>query len=132
MDDVAVVVGEDLKLDVARPLDEPFHIERAVAECGRGLAARLRNRAGEGAFITHGLHADTATTFRWLQQHRETNAPHCIGDGCIRLIDRRLTWNHRHTSGLSKTPCRDLRSHAVDGISGGADEHDAGVGARQW
>jgi len=31
-DHVAVLVGEDLELDVARLLDELFHIEFAVAE----------------------------------------------------------------------------------------------------
>ena len=30
--DVAVLVSEDLKLDVARPLDELFHVHLAVAE----------------------------------------------------------------------------------------------------
>ena len=40
VDDVAVRVGEDLDLDVPRPLDQPFDVERAVAERrGRPRAA---------------------------------------------------------------------------------------------
>ena len=45
--DVAVRVGEDLDLDVARPLDQPLDVERAVAERGLRLAARRRNRFGQ-------------------------------------------------------------------------------------
>ena len=38
MNDVAVSVGEHLHLDVSRPLDQPLHVERAVAERGLRLA----------------------------------------------------------------------------------------------
>jgi hypothetical protein len=47
VDDVPVVIGEDLELDVAWFLDEPFHIQRAVAKCGCGFATPLRNGARE-------------------------------------------------------------------------------------
>ena len=46
VDDVAVVVGEDLDLDVARPLDQPLDVQRAVAERGRRLAPRRLDRLG--------------------------------------------------------------------------------------
>ena len=51
VDDVAVVVGEDLDLDVARPLDQPLDVQRAVAERGRRLAPRRLNRVVELARV---------------------------------------------------------------------------------
>ena len=50
--DVTVMVGDDLELDVTRPLDETLDIQRAVAECGLRLAARLRN-GSEAAPLRH-------------------------------------------------------------------------------
>ena len=49
MYDVAVVVGEDLHLDVPRPRDQPLDVERAVAERRRRFAARRLNRLGDVA-----------------------------------------------------------------------------------
>ena len=45
MDDVAVRVAEHLHFDVARPLDEAFDVERAVAERRQRLAPRRGNRS---------------------------------------------------------------------------------------
>ena len=39
MDDVAVVVGQDLQLDVARPVEVFLEVDRVVAERGAGLGA---------------------------------------------------------------------------------------------
>ena len=43
--DVAVVVGEDLDLDVARALDQALDVQRAVAERRRRFAPRGLNRS---------------------------------------------------------------------------------------
>ncbi len=43
VDDVAVMIGEDLELDVARLLDQPFNVERAVAKRGHRFASCLRD-----------------------------------------------------------------------------------------
>jgi hypothetical protein len=47
VDDLAVMIGEDLELDVPRLLDETFHVERTVAEGGRRFPPRLRDRGRE-------------------------------------------------------------------------------------
>ena len=47
MHDVAVLVREDLDLDVAGSQHEPLEEERVVAEGGRCLAAGTRERRGE-------------------------------------------------------------------------------------
>src|SRR5688572_1255570 len=59
MDDMAVMIGQDLELDVARLLDETFDVERAVAERGRCLPPRLRDRASQRRLVANRLHPDT-------------------------------------------------------------------------
>ena len=74
VDDVAVVIGEDLELDVARLLDEPLDIQRAVAEGGRRFAPGLRDRARKRRRVANHLHPDSSAAFRWLQQQGEPDA----------------------------------------------------------
>ena len=45
MDDVAVLVAEDLHLDVAGALDQLLEIDLVLAEGGLGLAPRLGRRS---------------------------------------------------------------------------------------
>ncbi len=49
-DDVAVLVGEDLELDVARALDELLHVHVAVAERRRGFAGGGMEEIGQLLF----------------------------------------------------------------------------------
>ena len=77
MDDVAVPVGEDLHLDVARLLDVFFHVDAAVLE---GLFGFLPGRveAGLEADVVAGhAHATAAAAGRRLDQHREADL---VGD----------------------------------------------------
>ena len=71
MDDVAVRVGEDLDLDVARPLDETLDVQRARGEGALGLAARRRHRLGGLSGGAHDPHALATAAGRGLQQDRE-------------------------------------------------------------
>ena len=63
MDDVSVSIGEDLKLDVPRLLDQPFYVECAVAKRGKRLTSRLRDRLDEIAIAPRSLHPNSAATF---------------------------------------------------------------------
>ena len=63
VDDMAVMIGEDLELDVSRLLDQPFNVERAVAERGRRFASRLRDRLEEISIAARRLHPDAAAAF---------------------------------------------------------------------
>jgi hypothetical protein len=47
VDDMPVIVGEDLELDVPRLLDETFDVEGAVAESGRRFPPRLSDGCRE-------------------------------------------------------------------------------------
>src|SRR5207247_451474 len=70
-DDRPVPVGEELDLDVARPLDVALAEHRAVAECRLGLAAGRLERLLELLGATHDAHAAAATPRRRLDEERE-------------------------------------------------------------
>ena len=61
VDDVAVRVGKDLDLDVPRALDQPFDVERAVAERGGGFAPRGSDRFERVLVFGNDAHALAAT-----------------------------------------------------------------------
>ena len=130
MHDVAVMIGQDLELDVARLLDQTFDVERAVAERGRRLPPRLRDRAGQRRLIANRLHPDAAAAFRGLQQHGKADAPDRGRNRRVGLIRWRLAGHDRHAGALRQTPRRDLRAHAVDDVGRRTDERHARLLAR--
>jgi len=83
MDDVAVVIGQDLKLNVPWLLDQPFHVERPVAEGRGGFPPRLRDRLDEVAVAARCLHPDAPATFRWFEQDGEAHAARGVGNRII-------------------------------------------------
>src|SRR6187551_453372 len=68
MDDGAVIVGEDLDFDVARPLDQPLDVQRAVTERCLRLTAGRGRRLVDVASVPRGAHALAAATCRRLDQ----------------------------------------------------------------
>ena len=68
-DHVPVLVGQDLELDVARPLDIFFHVEIAVAERPRGFADAWRNKPAL-LFAADNAHAASAASRRRFDNHR--------------------------------------------------------------
>jgi hypothetical protein len=110
MDDVAVVIADDLELDVARVLQVLLDIHIAVAECGFRLALRGLERIGHLARVANHPHASSAAAGDRLHDHRIADV---LGD-FERLLfagDRAVTSReHRHT-GLAhrllwRAPCR--------------------------
>ena len=57
---VAVLVGDDLDLDVARPLAVPLHVHLGVAERGLRLGAARRPRVEQLLLLVDDLHAAAA------------------------------------------------------------------------
>ena len=72
--DVAVRVGEDLDLDVARPLDPALHDHTVVAEGGQRLTLRGGRRFGDLAGSTHHPHALATAAGHGLDHQREPAA----------------------------------------------------------
>ena len=66
-DDVAVLIGQHLELDVPRALDELLHVEVAVAEGVRGLGLRRLVERGQLLLAADDAHAASAAACRSLQ-----------------------------------------------------------------
>ena len=125
--DVAVVVGEDLDLDVARPLDQPLDVERAVAERRRRLAPRRLDRFRRVAPVRrHDAHALAAAAGRRLDQDRDSrSASTAAASAVVRLIARRLARHDRHAGALPSARARAIFDPiALDDVAGRADEDE--------
>ena len=66
-EDVAVLVGENLELDVAGALDEFFEVEVTVAEGARGLAGGLLEERGQLFGGAHDAHSASTAAGRCLE-----------------------------------------------------------------
>ena len=69
VNDVAVRVGQDLDLDVPRPLDQLLHEQRAVTERGLGLASAALERLGHRVRGSHRAHTAAASSGCRLEHH---------------------------------------------------------------
>jgi hypothetical protein len=70
MDDVAVMIGENLKLDMPRLLEEFLHVDLVVAEGGERLGAGHVDRVHESGRVVYDTHAATASTAGGFYDHR--------------------------------------------------------------
>ena len=132
VDDVAVLVGEDLDLDVPRPLHVPLQQQGVVAERGPCLPARRGDRRGQLRRRGHQPHALAAASGGRLDQQRVADLIRGVGQ--VR-VGRRLpgllavTGQHRHSGGQDRGLGPDLVAHRLDRGGGRADEGQAGRGA---
>src|SRR5215469_491636 len=74
MNDVAMAIGDDLKLNVARPLEILLKVHRARAECGLRFALRYQKHLRELVGVTHHAHPLAASSGCRLDQHRKAEA----------------------------------------------------------
>src|ERR1700685_2235296 len=65
--DVAVLVAEDLKLDVARSFNKLLHVDVAARECGGSFGLSLRQQGREFGFGTRNAHATASASGCGLQ-----------------------------------------------------------------
>lgn len=72
MDDIAVLIGQELKLDVACPLDPLFQIQAVVAKGRPRLSARTRKRPGHPFQRVDDPHPLAAPAGRRLDEQRES------------------------------------------------------------
>ena len=76
-DDVPVSVGQELHLDVARPLEVALAVERAVAEGAHCLALGRRERVVELDRGADDAHPSAAATGRRLDEQRKADLVGC-------------------------------------------------------
>src|SRR3981189_1742528 len=74
MDCVAVSIGEDLHLDVARTRQVALEIDGVVAEIGLRLVLRHRQELAQIALVVRDLHAAAAAAAGRLDQHGVADA----------------------------------------------------------
>ena len=75
VDHVAVVIAENLELDVARRLDVLLDVDVADAERRLGLALRRLDRVRQLARRAHDAHAAAAAAGGRLDDHRDSRCP---------------------------------------------------------
>ena len=80
---VAVMVGEDLNLDVTGAQQATLEIERRVAECGGGFRAREPDGARESIGARHDAHPFAAASGNGFHEQGIPDSIRCHGDVSI-------------------------------------------------
>ncbi len=127
----AVRVGEDLDLDVTRPLDQTLDVQGAVAERGLGFAAgcgRAR-RPPHPACARLFMPMPPPPADGLIKAGNPTRSI-AARERRIGLIGRRFAGHDRHAGRDHQSPRADLRAHLFERGGGRADEDQAGVFAR--
>ena len=126
--DGPVSIAKDLELDVTRASDQPFDVERAVAEGGLGFAPGLGDCRRQTGGVVHRFHADAAAPLGRLQQHGKADAAHGLHDGGLTLVGGDRARHHRHTGGFREPPGGGLRPQLGHRVGRRADEGHASRG----
>ena len=129
-DDVAVLVGDDLRLDVARLVQVALDEALAAAECGDGLAGGRVEQLGDLLDGAGDLHAAAAAAERGLD--RDGHAV-LLGerDDLVGVLDRFRGAGHQRRLGPRSDVARgDLVAEVADRLRAGADPDQPGVDDR--
>ncbi len=126
-DDVAVLVGDDLGLDVAGLVEVLLDEALTATEGGDGLTGGRLEQLGDLFDGLRDLHAASATTEGGLDRDRHAVL---LGelDDLVGVLDRVLgAGGHRSLGALGDVAGGDLVAEVADGLRRGADPDEAGV-----
>ena len=126
---VAVLVAEDLHLDVLGARNVFFEEHGRIAEGAFGFRLRLVEQAGQVAGLVHDAHAASAAAEGGLDDQRETD--------CLRDLQRLVAVGNGffgagqdgHVDFLRERAGGGLVAHHVEQLRSRPDEGDAGLGA---
>jgi hypothetical protein len=118
-------VGQDLHLDVPRPVDETLEDHDVVPERGLRFAPRCRQGRGELGLGANHPHALAPATPRRLEDDRPTDPSGRGQKRVVLLIVTVVARNHGHPCGHHETPCALLVSHPAVNRACRPDEHKA-------
>ena len=125
---VALLVGEDLHLDVLGVLDEALEEDGAVAEGVLRLRARLIEQPVQLLGRAHHAHAAPAAAVGGLDDQREADTPRHLHGG-VAVLDGLLGARQGgHLRPLREFPGRGLVAHLGQQLGARTDEGDAVVG----
>ena len=126
-DDVAVLVGEALGLDVARLVEELLHEALATSERGLGLTHRRLEGVGDLLLLAGDLQAATAATEGSLDRDRKAVLLG-EGDGLVGVLERVLgAGRERSAHLLGDVAGLDLVAEVLDRLGRRADPDEPGV-----
>ena len=129
VDHVALAVGEDLHLDVARLDDGLLDEDGRVAEGALALAHAGLDRLAQQLRVVDPAHAATAAAGDGLDEERVRQRGGRLDQGVD--VGGRLDARQRgHAGGLGRRDRARLVAGQLEHVGGRADEGDAGVGAR--
>ena len=126
VDGVAVCVGEDLHLDMARFGQVALEQHAVIAEGGLGLAAGAGELRGEFLGAQHGAHALAAAAGAGLDEQREADACGLVRQRRLVLRLAMVAGHDRDAGGFHQPLALGLAAHGADGGGRRADEGDAG------
>src|SRR5262249_10686012 len=124
VDDVAVMVGEDLHLDVARLLDVLFEVDAAVLERALGFLACGLKAGLEADVVAGDANAAAPAAGRRLDEH---GIAHAVSqrEGLFLIGDQSLAAGHyRDADSLGELAGLVLVAEQTHGLDGRADELD--------
>ena len=125
VDDVPVLIGEHLHLDVARGEHQPLEEEGVVAEAACGLASGRGERLGQVCRVVDLAHPLAAAACGRLHEDGEAHLTRAGDELFVREPGFRDSGNQRHATRGDGLLRGDLVTHDVDRCGGGAEEDDA-------
>ena len=129
MHDVAVRVGEDLHLDVARPCQIALDQHAVVAERRGGFLLRRGEGGGKFAGRCDDAHAAAAAAGDRLDQHGKADARCLVGEERVVLPVAVIAGQQRHAGAFHQRLGGGLGAHGAHRRRRRADEDDARRGA---
>jgi hypothetical protein len=128
MDDVAVIVGEHLHLDVPRVFEVPLDIHGGVREVRLALPPGGIERTLGLVRAAHDLEAFTTASGRGLDRQRPAELVPEQADVLGRRDRLGRPGHDRDAGGPHRLARRDLRAHGFDRLGRRPDPDDAGLG----
>ena len=128
VDDVAVLIGEDLHLDVAGCVDEVLEEQGVVAEGGCRLASGPDQRVGQIVGVLDAVHTLAATAGTRLDEHREADVGGRRDQFVVGEAGPGQPGYHRNVTFGDRGAGGDLVAHGCDRLGRRSDERDARLG----
>ncbi|GAB1413220.1 hypothetical protein MASR1M97_19560 [Candidatus Desulfobacillus denitrificans] len=129
MDDVALRVGEDLDLDVARRRQRVFEDQLARAEGRLRLGARRGERRRQVGEVRDAAHAAPAAAGRRLDHQRQADLLRLPDQRGVGLVGAVVAGNAGHAGLAHAALGLGLVAHQADRLGRRADEDEAGLRA---
>src|SRR5712691_7878768 len=124
VDEVAVVVAEDLELDVPRVLEIFLDVDVADAEGRLCLALRRPQEVAKIAGRADDAHAAATAAGHRFDHHRVADVPGAL-ERLLFAVNRTVAARqHRHAGFLHRAAGPRLVAHQLDHVRIGADEAD--------